>query len=210
MNKHNEIMVIRKEILFAKKQFYGYSETGDYETIILKNYEWMERDLAEVNDQYKQPICYIIICNLNLKKVFIYQRASKDKDYSEKRLQGKYSCGIGGHIEKMDLEATNPINASLIRELKEEVDIFDSKDLKIIGYINDEKDDVGKVHFGMLYLLNTNAEKITPLAPEIKEGKFIDIVEFENICNSSNLNVEGWTKISLESLKKYLAIINKF
>lgn len=202
MEKRNEIMVIEKSVLFLNNHFLGFTEKGDYESIILKNYEWMDRQVAEKNDLFRQPICYIIICNLKLRKIFVYQRASQDKDYPEKRLQGKYSCGIGGHIEKTDLKATNPIQASLLRELKEEVKITDAKEISIIGYINDEKDDVGKVHFGLLYLLNTKEEKITPLAREIQNGKLIDFTEFVNICSNSSLDVEGWAKISLDPLKK--------
>lgn len=204
MNGDKEIMVINNDLLFIKMHFYGFSEQDnfDFESIILNNYKWMKKRNAENNQLFKQPIGYAIICNPLLKKLFVYQRSSKDENYSEKRLQGKYSCGVGGHIEKMDNVSSNPIFSSTVREVSEEVNITVPENPKIIGYINDN-DDVGKVHFGILYLIETNEEKIIPKDSEIENGKLVSIVEFEQICNNPDYNVESWSKIALLPLKEY-------
>jgi len=202
------IMVIKREILFSKKRFTGFIEPSsiDFESIILSNYEWMQQENAESNHSYKQPIGYTIICNPRLKKVFIYRRSSKDENYKEKRLQGKYSCGVGGHIDIFDSSATNPITASTLREISEEVDLKVSKNIKNIGYINNE-DEVGSVHFGILYIVETNAENVTPIDSEIENGEFVDIKKFEELCNNPNIIFEEWAKIALEPIKKYLSVI---
>jgi predicted NUDIX family phosphoesterase len=207
MMNDRSIMVIQRDVLFSKMHFDGflYSTNFDFETIILNNYSWMEQSNAEKNQFFKQPVGYTILCNFFLKKVYVYQRSSKDEHYAEKRLQGKYSCGVGGHVEKLDITSNNPIVASTIREVKEEVDI-NAETVKVLGYINDDSDDVGKVHFGILYLLETSAEVINHKDVEIAKGELLDIKEFEKICNDPEFRVENWSKIALTPLKKYLSI----
>jgi predicted NUDIX family phosphoesterase len=203
-----EIMVVERKILLSGDNYFeGFRPKGkiNYESIILNNFKWMERSSAEENPDFKQPIAYSLIVNPSLRKVFAYQRSLDDKKYSEKRLQGKWSWGVGGHINKIDIrKGENPIYTSMLRELREEIKIMGVIETPIIlGYINQE-DKVGGVHFGLLSLIETNAKKIIPLDPEIKEGGLKTISELEEICNSSEFIVEGWSRIALEeALKGY-------
>ncbi len=205
MSNTREIMVVNRDVLFEKRYFEGFMEPNefDYESVILNNYEWMEQGSAERNPAFKQPIGYAVLSNTSLNKIFLYQRSSDDKHYAEKRLQGKYACGLGGHIEKPDAETVNPISTSTLREVSEEVNVNESENLKTIGYINNE-DEVGAVHFGILYVIETNLESVTPIDPEIASGQFVDIADFEIICNNPDYVVEEWARIALEPLKRYL------
>jgi len=202
------IMVIKKEILFNDNYFEGFRTVKgvDYQLRILENYEWMERVIAENNPSYKQPIVYMIIINPSLKQIFVYQRSFQEAVYSEKRLQGKLSLGLGGHIERVDFETgcKNPILASGLRELKEEVEIKGSTNPRMLGYINNDSDNVGKVHFGILYILETNARIVKPKDPEIESGGLRTIKELEKIYSSSGFTVEEWSRISFEPVKNYL------
>jgi len=200
-----EIMVIPRSILFDNDHFDGFKhhKETDYESRILKNYVYMKRGLAENDPSHKQPVGYAIIVNPKTKKVFAYQRSSKDKEYTEKRLQGKWSWGVGGHIDKIDSKGDNPIHTSMLRELKEEVNIPGNVKMKVIGYINDDKDEVSSVHFGALYLIETDSENVYPNAPEISSGKMIPFKEIEKIYNSEEHIVESWSQIAIEPLKEY-------
>ena len=128
------IMVVRRQDLFRSPEGFDDSFNGfksiekiDYESRILNNYGFMTRKFAEKDSNYKQPIGYCAIVNPTLKKIFSFQRSKKDDNYSEKNMQGKFSWGAGGHIEKDDMhdENANPIYNSLLREVtKEEVEIL--------------------------------------------------------------------------------------
>ncbi|MEM5776826.1 MAG: NUDIX domain-containing protein [Candidatus Aenigmatarchaeota archaeon] len=197
MDKNEKlIMVIDREKLFAKKYFNGFldAKQADYEKIILKNYYFIKRGLAEKDYNKKQPIAYAIITKN--KKIFAYQRASSTKEHGDERLQNKWSWGLGGHIEKTD-EIGNPIKNSILRELDEEVGLKNPK-LSLIGYINDDSDDVGKVHFGLLYLIKTYQD-LKPISPELKQGEFLPISKIEEIAKIEQ--VESWSKIALLALK---------
>jgi len=196
-------MAVKREKLFYNDEFQGFSSGEDYQTRILENFEWIERNDAENNPEYKQPIAYLLITNPLTKKIFAYQRAKKDADYREKRLQGKWSWGVGGHIEMSD--GKNPIETSARRELIEEVSM-DGKILrfKILGYINDESNSVGKVHLGMLYLVETDSPEVRPKDSESEQGKLMDLNELEKICASEGVEVENWSRIALPELKRIL------
>ena len=119
---NQKIIVVERNLLFGDDYFEGFKPTEevDYESRILQNYTVMRRGSteepedhsegnAELNLGFKQPIGYTLIFNSELGKVFAYQRSSKDHEYDEKRLQGKWSWGFGGHIEPLDSSNENPI-----------------------------------------------------------------------------------------------------
>ena len=208
MNKfEQEIMVVDRSVLFADGYFQGFSPAQeiDYHQLIHDNYYYEKRGPVESNPDLKQPIAYCVIVNKETNKVFAYQRSSKEADYHEKRLRGKWSWGIGGHIDKIDLEGQeDPIVASMLRELSEEVDLTEYDPPEILGYINDDTTEVGQVHFGLLYLIRTPIRTLHPKDNEIAWGGFMDISELEEILSSNDAAVESWSAISLEPLRKKL------
>jgi len=207
MKTEKFIMVVPCKLLFGSDYFKGFRPHNelDYASRILSHFTYMKRGLAEQDPSHKQPIGYSIIVNPKLKKIFAYQRASHDEKYGEKRLQGKWSWGVGGHIEKMDTDNGNPLQMSMRRELEEEVSISGSITPKILGYINNDSDDVGKVHFGVLHIVETDATTVKPKDAEIDNGKMRTMAELEAICASPSFAVEEWSRIALEPLKQYFS-----
>lgn len=200
MDKKELIMVVKKDILFKDKYFQGFLPKNkfNYQDIILKNYEFMRRDLVEDNINYKQPISYFSIINEKLKQIFVYKRSS---EIDEPRLKDKFSIGLGGHIEKSD--SLSPLESSMIRELKQEVDLhnlYDNINPKLMGYINYDSDSVGKVHFGVFYLIKTDSEIIFPKDKEIERGTLLSIKKLEKLSD----NFEFWSQIVYPEIKKYM------
>lgn len=201
-----QIIVVEKNILFKDGYFEGFQPDYqfDYESIILRNMKVMRRGDAEIDPTHKQPIGYMIVINPSTKKIFAYQRASKDEHYGEKRLQGKWSWGVGGHIEAFEVEKENPIRESRLRELSEEIEI-DGRILYVnpLGYINDDSDSVGSVHFGILYLIGIDGSA-KQKDKEIAQAEMLSISDLEKKCSSLDIEVEGWSRIALEPLRNYV------
>lgn len=197
------ILVVKRDTLFEKKYFEGFLHHSefDYEDLILENFEYLKRGLAEENPGFQQPIAYCLVCN-EQDQIFAYQRASKKEHASETRLHGKWSWGIGGHIDKEDENTHNPIYTSLLREVEEELGLYELETIKPLGYINDDSNAVGEVHFGLLYLVKTKTTAVT-MAKEIADGKFMDVNELERICNDDGCDVEEWSEIALKALKTH-------
>ncbi len=204
------IMALPVDVLFSKYSlFEGFQshDTFDYESHIVQNPYYGRRGDLEVDLDYKQPIPYVVIVNRINGLVYAYQRASEKEFAHEDRLHGKWSLGVGGHVEPLDGETDNPIRACFKREvLKEEVDIKGNIiSLSVLGYIN-ESDPVGKVHFGILYVLNTDAVEVFPKDKEMKNGFMVSLSVLERILGSFKSEVEGWSRIAYEPLKNYFLI----
>ncbi|MBW3014049.1 hypothetical protein KY335_02300 [Candidatus Woesearchaeota archaeon] len=208
-----QIMVVPRETLFAPSQrnlFEGFrpGHEVDYEKIILNQSIFMRRGDAEKDPNYKQPIPYMLIIHQDTKRVFSYMRSEEEHD--EERLRGKWSWGIGGHVDHADAELgpSNPLRTSMFRELKEEVFIpLDANvTTKVLGYVNYESDEVSQVHFGLLYVIWVDTEKVQPMDKEIDKttAQFRTVEELEKICGSRKHIVEAWSQIAVRPLKDYL------
>jgi len=198
-----KIIVVERDKLFGEEYFEGFKhhEEFDYEKRILNNLKVMRRGDAEVDQSHKQPIGYMLIVNPKTKKIFAYLRSGEG---GENRLHGKWSWGVGGHIEPFDnIENVNPIKESMMRELKEEIEITgEILGMEVLGYVNYDTDDVGRVHFGILYLIEIDGE-VKPIDSEIEMGGLMSFEELRNILDDDNFVVETWSEIAVEPLKIY-------
>ena len=196
------IMVVGREALLGERPFQGFSPAAayDYESLILKGYRYAPRAEAEENPALKQPIAYCIIVNPRERLILAYRRAEREGDYAEKRLRGKWSMGVGGHIDPVDLDGANPIRTSMLRELGEEIVCPRAGEPRILGYINDDVDMVGAVHFGLLYRLDTDARSVASATREIAEAKMIPAGEWRDRLARSDAAVEGWSRIAFGPL----------
>jgi predicted NUDIX family phosphoesterase len=123
----------------------------------LKHYRFMARDAAEHDERWKQVIPYMYV-HFNGAYLLVQRLAAQ----SEKRLHGKWSLGIGGHINPVDGAAgDNVILAGLKRELAEEVLLQPAGPPVFKGIINDESTAVGRVHVGFVYALECNSPAFT-------------------------------------------------
>ncbi|MBD3253367.1 hypothetical protein GF386_06545 [Candidatus Pacearchaeota archaeon] len=200
------ILAVARKHLFGednKDAFQGFkpSHEIDYNSRINQNFQWMRRGDIENNPDIKHPIGYTFIVNPEKGKVFVYQRAGA---HNESRLAGKWSGGIGGHIEQQDNSSNDPIKDSTLREFDEEVKVIGEtkRQHHVLGYINDDSNSVGEVHLGVLNLILTNATNVTPRQGEMAKGHLMDFFELEKMCKAEN--VETWTSIAVPYIKEFL------
>lgn len=150
---------------------------------------------AEINTDFKQPIPYVLISRG--KEVFVYERLSQG---GESRLHSKLSLGVGGHMNMEDGEFNDILMVNLNRELEEELDIdAEVMDLEFIGLINDDEDEVGRVHLGILATLNLDDHATV----EVREtdqlkGSWMTIDELKKPEVFERL--ESWSQIAVNIL----------
>ena len=115
----------------------------------IKNGFFKSRYDCEEDRLVLQPIPYVLFFGPN-ETVFSYVRSSNIQEYGDKRLFGKHSLGVGGHIK--DEDGPNYIRRCLERELSEEVLVKeDSTEPKFVGTLFSRKKPVDEVHFGLFY-----------------------------------------------------------
>lgn len=203
-----KILVIKRERAFEilGGYFQGFQRINSSNVIaeLERDAFWMEKKLAEENPRFKQLIGYTAIIYPSDRSVFAYRRSVKDSDYEEKRLQGKWSWGVGGHVEKCD--SNFPIISSVLREIEEEVEIGigDHHEIELLGFINDDSNSVGEVHIGLLFVCKIRSPEITAKDSEIAFGCLKRIPELLQISREEE--VENWSIIILPFLKEKMGM----
>lgn len=203
-----KIMVVANKFLFdginKESKFYDNHEVN-FEEKILSNYEYMVRWEAEVNFDYKQPIWYWVVIN-EKKEIFVYKRWWSGSNVWDSRLHNRIAFWVWWHIEKEDEDLKNPISDSLVREIEEELNIKEDniKTVKPIWYINNENDEVSKVHIWVAYLVEIKNDNFDLLDWELDNWEFMSLDELEKIIKSDDYDTEAWSEILFEPIKKML------
>jgi len=165
------------------------SDTAKLEQIILSSHTFREREEAEKNTAYKQVIPYVVISHAG--RYLLTQRTSKQQ---EKRLHNLFSIGQGGHINTLDMESGHPIVTGMLREVAEEFHLPKLDDFTIVGQINDNSNDVGKVHLGIVFLVSVKSETF-----EVAEtGKHIARWASVKDLSAHYAEMENWSKILMD------------
>jgi predicted NUDIX family phosphoesterase len=122
----------------------------------------------------------------------------RKKKQSEQRLHNKLSVGVGGHLERtQDLEGQDdPIELGMRRELNEEIDTSVEGEIEYLGLLNDETNEVGRVHLGVVYRAVVEPEETVVRETEKMKGDFWSI---ERLRQESD-RLESWSQIVLGSM----------
>lgn len=161
--------------------------------IILDNHEFIPRPDAETDPSHKQIIPYVVLCRGD--EVFATRRLKKG---GEARLHGLISLGIGGHINpETDGDGSDVLFRGLRREVAEEVYITQSHELIPRGMINDDSNEVGKVHLGMFFTMDVSGE-VTVRETEKLEGLWIKRAELAGLSDE----METWSQLVVSAFFK--------
>jgi predicted NUDIX family phosphoesterase len=193
--KHDErILVVKREHIFGAGGYDAWDgvkavDMDQFLSMVESKKEFLWRSTMEEDHAYKQIIPYLIFENNG--RYFLMQRHSKASDT---RLRSKFSLGIGGHVRQDDIEGKD-IFAWARREFDEEVNYSGSFEIETIGLINDDTNDVGKVHIGMVLLLRASSDKIS-VKSELQGGVMATVDE----CRAQYENMEAWSKLVFDHL----------
>lgn len=187
------VLVVKRSDLFRNRsEFHGFCPVSDYNFIndIVGNLFFKERSLVETDQSLKQIIPYNVFVNDG--NVFVMQRLSAQ---SEKRLHNKYSVGIGGHINTED--SGDVVETGRKREFDEEVDYQKPYKVKLAGFINEETSDVGKVHFGVVYMVEGSDSSIQVKEKDKMTGSMVPIGDLSKYYDG----MEQWSKSVVDYLR---------
>jgi predicted NUDIX family phosphoesterase len=188
-----KILVISRNIFFEQKEINGIEKVDFeyYQKLIQDNKEFLWRSKMETDPSYKQIIPYLVFNFEN--KYFLMQRKS---NANEVRLQNKYSLGIGGHIRQEDINSFDIADWAK-REFTEEINYSGNLEIEPIGILNDDSNNVGKVHTGFVFLLKGNSNQIK-VRSELKSGTLLTLKELSEYYE----NMENWSKLVFDLLNQ--------
>lgn len=198
-NKFDElIVVVAREALVTSLGGDLFVPTNSFaaiENVIIQHFLQMRRGDAEENVAFKQIIPYFIF--RQNAQYFLMQRANTA---GEARLKNKMTLGIGGHLRIDDMRNV-PVSEWGMREFHEEVVFGGGIKITPFGIINDERNAVGKVHLGLVFIVDGLGGDIS-VRSELKSGGLVSLAEIQKNYD----NLETWSQIVVDHLVKTLFV----
>lgn len=193
------VLVVPNSILPAVGVNPGFHRIGSrkqIEKICDHANSFMRRDQCEDDPAYRQLIPYVVFRDAE-KNIFTYKRSGK----GEKRLSYRRSIGVGGHVNADDCKGKTGLagfRLGMIREVEQEV-VFERKltDTHWIATIVDDSDSVGKVHLGIVALVDVRFGTIFPAdGSEFKAHQMMDWTQLQKYMDE----FESWSQLTIAGL----------
>ena len=196
-----QILVVPTRVFHELGYIQGFSADVDkYLSKLLRpeNISYRPRPEMEEDPSFKQLIPYVIFRHTDKDGNISVFQYSRGKGSGEKRLHQKKSVGIGGHISQEDANGVDadPYQEGMKRELEEEVRINTPHIFSLVGLINDDETEVGKVHLGIVHICDVETPDVVPNEVEIEGNGFVQV---ETMLNDLS-GYESWSAICLEAL----------
>jgi len=203
MAQKEQVLVVERKVLEQAGMFQGL--TLDVDRYLRELFapgilHFTPRSKAEADPAYKQLIPYVIMSNGG--KYLSYVRG---KRAGETRLLGLRSIGIGGHINPIDAD-----NSSLFaylyenyltavqREVAEEVSVEANHTDSIVALLNDDSNEVGSVHLGIVHYWILDAPKVSKREQMMTQMAFMTPSELYELRDT----LETWSQLCLDKLGK--------
>lgn len=201
-----QVFVVNRDDLFENRSPHGMillGEAGIYgerwiSAIETQGY-FAVRAETEKDPARKQIIPYCIVYVGD--KILLLRRLSGG---GEKRLHSLFSIGVGGHINPVDTgtDSNNILMEGARRELHEEIEIPVSHELEVIGFVNDDTNAVGSVHFGVvLRTILSPGTNVRIREHDQLEGRLEHIDTLKDKLKSNPSLFETWSRLVLEKLE---------
>jgi predicted NUDIX family phosphoesterase len=195
------VLVVPRSLFDRAGAFQGFcGDTAAYLPLLLDpaHTSWRPRASVEEDPSFKQLIPYCVLAWRDAAGQPHYFAYTRGGGQSEARLRAKRSLGIGGHIASTDGEHGDDTSyeAGMRRELTEEIVIAGGWTARCVGLINDDANAVGRVHLGIVHVLDLERPEVTPRESELVACGF---EPFEKLLGDRE-RFETWSQITLDAL----------
>ncbi|MFH1881847.1 MAG: hypothetical protein ABIL62_03930 [Planctomycetota bacterium] len=201
MPREEQVLVIERKVLEQVGMFQGLTfDVANYlrEFFVQGVPRFMPRSQVEENPAYKQLIPYVLMSYQD--KYLSYIRGRRA---GEARLVGNRSIGIGGHINPVDNEIplfdtdfSELYRTAVEREVAEEVSVETSHTDCVVALLNDESNEVGSVHLGIVHHWILDAPKVSRREQMITQMAFMTPAELQEVRDT----LETWSGLCLTRL----------
>lgn len=190
-----EVLVVSRETLFPNGGHQGIKSEGLDEVmhLIAHHAQFLPRYIVENDPSWQQVIPYLVFKHHD--KFWLMKRTEKG---GEARLHNLYSLGIGGHVRREDIEGKGSILDWAKREFEEEIDYQGEFQVIPLGLLNDDTNEVGQVHVGLVIILEGDSPEISIKEDHNQLGELLTLSEMEQYFD----RMENWSQIVFETLKK--------
>ncbi len=195
-----QVLVVERKVIEQLGIFNGLA--FDVERYLNKIFvqdvpRFMPRPQVEKDPSYKQIIPYVIMSCEG--RYLSYVRGTRA---GEGRLTGLRSIGIGGHINPVDdmplfnSDFYETYLTAVEREVAEEVSVETGHSDRIVALLNDESNEVGRVHLGIVHHWVLDEPKVNKREQMITQMSFMTPEELEKVQDT----METWSQLCLNGL----------
>ena len=135
--------------------------------------------------RYKQVIPYLVL--RDGPRYFLMQRTTAGGDA---RLHGRYSIGVGGHLNPGD----GGLLGGLEREWHEELVADFVPAFRLVALLNDDTTEVGAVHLGAVYVADADGRPVAIRETDKLTGAFADPADVAAVTD----RMETWSRLVFE------------
>ena len=147
------------------------------------------RDRMELDPTFKQVIPYLVL--RDGPRYFLMQRTTAGRD---ERLHGRYSIGVGGHLNPGD----GGVLGGLRREWGEELVADFEPEFRLVALLNDDTTDVGSVHLGAVYVADADGRPVAIRETDKLSGSFVEPSAVADVAD----RLETWSRLTFEFLNR--------
>ncbi len=192
------VYVVPRTAIPGGAAWYGLRTDGldDFVAALERDGTYEPRDAMERDPSFKQVIPYLVL--RDGPRYFLMQRTTAGGDA---RLHGRYSIGVGGHLNPGD----GGLLGGLEREWHEELVADFVPAFRLVALLNDDTTEVGAVHLGAVYLAEAGGRAVAIRETDKLTGTFADPAEVAAVSD----RMETWSRLVFELLADPSSIIGR-
>jgi len=184
------VYVVPRVALIDQAGWYGLRTDGldAFVAALERDGRYETRDRMERDPAFKQVIPYLVLRDGS--RYFLMQRTTAGADA---RLHGRYSIGVGGHLNPGD----GGLLGGLRREWHEELVADFVPEFELVALLNDDTTEVGAVHLGAVYLADAAGRTVGIRETDKLSGSFAEPSEVGAVVD----RLETWSRLVFEYLE---------
>ncbi|MBN1426309.1 NUDIX domain-containing protein [Candidatus Fermentibacteria bacterium] len=203
-----KVLVVSRGLLFQGNDFHGFIPLDEapgrgatWLDSIRLHAHFASRAEVETDPGYKQIIPYAVL--LRGDEMLLFQRLSGG---GERRLHRMLSVGVGGHINSGDEgQGEDRLMAGARRELLEEVSI-DHGNMGIVGFVNDDTNPVGSVHFGVVFRVDVGGASPVSREPSQLDARMHPLQDVLSRFVADPGAFETWSSLVLSAWDRLVRV----
>jgi predicted NUDIX family phosphoesterase len=179
-----QVLVVPRQRIMGPRAWRGILSRGTepYLAAIAEAGRFEPRAAMERDPGFKQVIPYLVLRDRG--RYFLMRRTRAGGD---ERLHERFSIGVGGHLNPGDVD----LAGGLVREWSEELAADFVPEFRLLGLLNDDETDVGRVHLGVVYLAEAAGRPVAVRETDKLEGRFVTPADLLAVYD----RMETWSQL---------------
>ena len=189
------VYVVPRDRILGDGAWHGVrtAQTDEFLAVVAAHGRFEPRAAMEADPSFKQIIPYLVL--RDSERYFLMRRTRAGGDA---RLHDAWSIGVGGHVNPGDRD----LAGGLLREWAEELVADFVPEFRLVGLLNDDTTDVGRVHLGAVYLAEAAGRAVAIRETDKLSGAFATPAQVAEVAE----RLETWSRLAFEFVEDAFAL----